>query len=387
MSPESHFMSSHVQYELIELERLLSIEFRDTEHNALVLEFERIKRAFIHEVFAFQDERHLERYIQYHQQGVISLMDKSASTLNFPHTDKTLFDVFQKQLEELLSFIERHFTKYFDQDAKAPEQYISRIQKEVRKSLNQLFDQLNKKNVEIKLIELCLHALHRITDKSPPATITYRKLLYAKEIQKELLQIAASSETFSINDELRSLVYYLNYNATKAVVYHAHLIGKALKDVESIPEKIERLSFLRKEVNQAQCRPAVAYNPKAPSLKTLLNNYITEEIEYLEHLQNMNLAPAITQQKVAATFKIKMEVSVSQVAYLVKVFIAAALIQNGNLTELLKVCAKYITTKKAEAVSYDSLRAKFYNVETSTKESVKELLKAMIRQVERDLSS
>lgn len=377
-------MSSNVQYELAELERLLAVGFQHSTKEKIASEFERIKKAFIHEVFAFQDERHLERYIQYHQQAIITLMDSSSSS---QATSTDLLEEFRKQLEDLLTFIERHFAKYFDQDAKAPELYISRIQKDIRKALNYLFRQFSLKNVDAKLIELMLHALHRVTDTGSSNNISYRRLLYAKELQKELVAVAENSEESTINEDLRALVYYLNYNATKTIVYHAYLIGRSLKDADSVAERIERLSFLRKEINQAQCRPGVAYNHKVPSLKTLLNNYITEEIDYLGQIQQVNSIPLIANTKATTVFKIKMEVSVSQVAYLVKVFLAAALVQNSNLTELLKVCAKYIATKKSETVSYDSLRAKFYNVETSTKESVKELLKSMIRFIDSDLTS
>jgi len=66
-------MHPGVKYELQELERLISLSqektgidepsepFKDT----IRQEVERIKRTFVHEVFSFEDERHLERYIQY----------------------------------------------------------------------------------------------------------------------------------------------------------------------------------------------------------------------------------------------------------------------------------------------------------------------------------
>jgi len=77
-------MYPNVKYELLELERILS---SDREQMGLFtlqpvdVEVERIKKTFIHEVFSFEDERHLERYIQYHQQALIQLMDRAAATL------------------------------------------------------------------------------------------------------------------------------------------------------------------------------------------------------------------------------------------------------------------------------------------------------------------
>jgi len=79
------------------------------------------KEHLVHEEFPFEDERHLERYVQFHQQELTGLIDhlsteaKKLSDHASP-VNKFVFDA----LEGLLEFIERHFTKYFDQDAKAP---------------------------------------------------------------------------------------------------------------------------------------------------------------------------------------------------------------------------------------------------------------------------
>jgi hypothetical protein len=44
---------------------------------------------------------------------------------------------------------------------------------------------------------------------------------------------------------------------------------------------------------------------------------------------------------------------------------------------------KFSITKRAETISYGSLRAKFYNVESGTRESVKNMLLTMVRHIEK----
>lgn len=70
--------------------------------------------------------------------------------------------------------------------------------------------------------------------------------------------------------------------------------------------------------------------------------------------------------------------SVAQAAYLVKVFIETKLILNHNITELLKFLSRFLITKRSESISYDSLRSKYYNVELTTRESVRSILLKMI---------
>ena len=142
-------------------------------------------------VFSFEDERHLERYIQYHQQAIIRLMDKVATLSVDGDTNEnkeSAYQIIYAGLEELLYFVERHFTKYFDQDAKAPDGYLELARKDARNNLKKLHKGLTLKLADPRLIELMLHPLKRIFKTNPQQDTTYRKVLYAKEIQKELFR-------------------------------------------------------------------------------------------------------------------------------------------------------------------------------------------------------
>lgn len=395
-------MIPHGKYELQNLEQLfLSMADNKTPKPTEVpnvpeiihLEIERIKQTLIHEVFSFEDERHLERYIQYHQQGLITLMDKSSNRLvqlavlptdlqQIENPNQHLY----AGLEELLNFVERHFTKYFDQDAKAPEGYIAIVRKDVRTNTKKLIKTLSTLDVDPKLLDLVLHPLRRILKDYPAKETTYRKVLYAKEMQKELFRLLQQELTPEILDEeLRQIVYYLNYNSVKTFTYHAHYINALVNASESRAEKIEKLSFILKKINQAQVRPGIHYNLHAAPLKDQLNEYIMVEIDYLERLQHLSgNPPGRIVDSFLQLFKLKIEISVAQLAYLIRVFVDTKIIQNKNLTEVLRFLARFVTTKRSETISYDSLRVKFYNVEIGTKASVRNMLASMIEYIDKD---
>lgn len=393
-------MYPNVKYELQEFETLIGsvaepiltdtntqgYPRRTVLNDNIKREVERIKQTFIHEIFSFADERHLERYIQYHQQSLIRIMDGVAGLLNTRRrNEKELYHACYKGLDELLSFVERHFTKYFDQDTKAPEAYISITRNDIQSNLKTIQDGLLGKSVDPRLADIMLFALRKIIDNEPVRDISYRKVLYAKELQKELSTLVANKDqNGGSNEALRSLMYYLNYNSVKSFAYHTHYIDVLLSETETRGEMIEKLSYILKTINQAQVKPGISYNVNAPSLRSQLNSYIIEEMEHLQRVHQLtNLSGSRSLDALFSSLKIQLEMSVAQAAYMIKVFIEAKLILNQNITELLRFLSRFLTTKRSESISYDSLRTKYYNVELSTRESVRNILLKMITLIDK----
>lgn len=386
-------MHPGVKYELQELEKLaarITHPSRKTgaavHQTEIISETARIKNKLIDEILHFEDERHLERYIQYHQQALIGLMDNTATLLatkviKQTNQYQTLFNAF----EELLVFIERHFTKYFDQDARAPMEYVTLAKKEAHANMKRLQEGLANRGADTRIVDVMLHVLKRICNESTEKIITYRKIHYAREMHKELFRvITREEETANVNEELRKVMYYLNYNSGKVLTYHALYISDLLKETDIRSEKIEKLSLILKNINQAQVKPGIGYDLKANSLKNQLNNYVIEEIEYQERLQHLAHHAANPPGQMAKGFKLKFTASVAQLAYMIKIMVDTGLILNTNLSQLLHFIASFAISKRAEGISYGSLRSKFYNVETGTKQAVRTMLVSLIHHIDND---
>lgn len=386
-------MHPSVRYELHEFERLASPQALRNEHKKktdltklFASELERIRQTFIHEVFSFEDERHLERYIQYHQQGLIRLLDKAAlNTESGPRDTRDSFRVLHTALENLLSFIERHFTKYFDQDVKAPDGYIKVASNDLRKAAQHIEKAFSERNADARLIVLITHVLQEIFQRSDEKMITYRMVLYAKTVVKEVMVLLERDRnTQDIDEELRELIYYLNYNSVKVLTYHAHFVTALIDAAGSRPEKIEKLSFTLKKINQAQVNPGMRYLPVAPALKDQLNSYINEEIEYQERLQQLNSLPGERPDNpFSSGFRLKFDASVSQLAYLLRILFETRIIVNKNLTQVLQFFARYVETQQSDSVSFGSLRSKFYTMETGARDSVRTMLVTMLQYIDR----
>lgn len=389
-------MSTVLKYELDTLEHIMSALLMDVNDKSvsiseeqvlpaqtlLASEEERIKKIWVHEIYAFEDERQLERYIQLHQQELIRLLDllaakqQAAKEITNPQWT-TLYHLACNTIEELLIFVERHFTKYFDQDTKAPVSYITLTGTDIIKTHGDLQQALKNLNISSELIDLVLTPFKLFIENIPSAQITYRRIIYVKEVQKELQQLILPNNQQNLSEQLHQVMLYLNYNTIKYFRYFTNNIVEQLADADSSTGRIEKLSYLLKQLNQTQIKPGVGFNRSIPPIKVQLADWMAEEVAYLEKMHKLNeKQAAIT--TLAEDFRLKTDLSVAQLAYLLKIFIDIKIINNPNTSDLIRFFSRYFQTKRMETISYESLRVRFYNTEDSTKKSVRSLLLLMV---------
>ncbi|MGC3947969.1 MAG: hypothetical protein QM762_26250 [Chryseolinea sp.] len=393
-------MRPNIQYELFAYEQLVaSIDSSGTAltdstdmtvfSDSVQIEVAKVKNRLISEVLAFDNERHLERYIQYHQQALVRLMDEMLlRSRNATREKRERFALCYNGVEGLLTFVEGYFAKYFNQDGKAPTAYASIVQNDIGLHFQDISDKLYELNAEEGLAESVLHALKKVVEGDVDKEISYRKVFFAREVQKELGRLlkrvqVESFDQLDINEELRQIVYYLNYNSFRAFSYHENYIGVILSETDSRDEMIERLSFVLKKVNQARVKPGVAYNTQAPALKDQLSGYIIEEIEHLQRLGRLGQATTSRAAETHKHFKVHVEMSVAQIALFVRVLVESKIIKSENVTELLRFLSSILVSKRKDDISFDSLRAKYYNIEQSTKETVRSILGTLVNSIGR----
>jgi len=355
--------------------------------NTISAEAARVRKALTQEVFSFNDERHLERYIQYHQQALIRLLDSASSQMSKPSANTQTNDLnkfFYNTLEDLLDFVERHFAKYFDQDAKAPEAYIAIARHDAQQHLLTLTDQFALLKADPALADIALYALRKLISLPTTREITYRKIMYVKELQKELFHIIDSAQPDQpIDSSLLQSMYYLNYNSMRCFSWHAKYLASQLAGAHTHEERVEVLSLLLKNVNQSQVKPGIAYHPKSLPLKAQLAAYVAEEMEYEERIFQLGNFPKPTTDAATLPYTLKLELSVAQISFLVRILIETNIIVNKNVNETLRFFARYTTSKRSGSITFGSLRVKYYENEVGTKESVKNLLSSMVKFIDK----
>ena len=83
--------------------------------------------------------------------------------------------------------------------------------------------------------------------------------------------------------------------------------------------------------------------------------------------------------------KVETDFSVAQLAYFCRVMYDLKYFQNKNQTDMLKVAANNFTTSNAQEISIKSLKAKYYSVDNSTRESIKKRLIEMLNYVNKKM--
>lgn len=367
-------MESQIRYQFADLEHLLSTEgIPDLQ---LEQEFVSIKHRFAASIFEMVDELQVRHYVRFHEYALVRLMDRIHSAAS-RHINARGYH----RLEELLEFLASDFKDAYDFDAKPPESQIKTARREAKKHLLKLTEYLEDRKIEGALIDASLHGLWRLEKEYATLSVTFRRILFAREVQRVIYNLLNESQ-LNIEEQLHSMLFYLNCNSIKVFLYQTQLVEKHLS-ADTNTERIGKLALALKKVNQIQVKPGIGYNVHGTSLKELVSGYLNEEISYLERVTTF-IPDNPHHEKLMQNFKLKVNLSVSQVAYVFRIFVENQLIQTKNQTELLKFLARVVTTKKAESVSFDSLRAKYYNVETGTKESVRDALSSLVRYVDKN---
>lgn len=144
-------------------------------------------------------------------------------------------------------------------------------------------------------------------------------------------------------------------------------------------EKVEQLAYFLKKFSQQQPLPDLSFDPAYPPITAQMVNWLSNEMEYLKTRRQLRSALSVNDDGLSSEFKLDFSISVSQLACLFRIFVETGVIQNRNASELARFLSKFAKTKKSEAISYDSFRIKFYNVESGTKDAVRKMLQILLQ--------
>ncbi len=399
-----------MQYELDKLEKLVmndldafdpALELDPKAYgivkSSILEETERIKKAFVKKSFTSKKEKQMEFYIHYHQESIINLFDYVVSYLgaynleplhSMPeeYTRIHLYQTVYLSLEQLLAFIERHFSKYFNQDAKSPESYRYIVHREIQEKVPDVRHRLEKKGIDKQLMAIALFPLDEFIEGVHRKEVSYRRLIYYKELLNELYELGdAQLENEKLNLQVCMVLCYLNYNANRFYKYCIQKISQYIQKQRSLSGQMEKLAYLLKLNNQIQVKPGFAYHPKAHTFQEQLSEWITEELHYLEKRQQLlNPYPANADEPVQKNFKLKTDLSVPQLAYFLKLLIETGIIKNKNTLEVIRFTAGIIQTKNTENISWGGLRARFYQPQQHAVETIKDRVISFLNYIRKE---
>lgn len=347
--------------------------------NAVAVECDRIKKSFALCTWELENSQQRSHHVQYHQHRLIILIDelfeiskREAEKPGFNSRISLEAFFLYDQLEDILNLMRIELSDYFSLDAKIPEPHKAKALKSIREKYEDVRAYMSDK--ENALMAICSNHISKLLAGKEPRT-TYRKIHYMEILVGSISSLLTNQDADLPEEEIQTLLISMDFNTVEYFKHHVGLIRNQLAELDSDSERLEKLAFHHKTINQIQSIHDLIYNPDTNGIKTQLSEWISEEVQFLERKRDLTTTSRIAENDFAKKdFKLEFDMSVSQFAFFIKAFIETDVIQNKNISELIRFLAKFVKTKRSENISYESFRIKYYNVEDNTKNAVKNTL-------------
>lgn len=340
----------------------------------------KIQRSIICTTLCINTEKKKRAYIQNIQFHLNFLINTACGYFNnkkikdYPERLGS-YEIIRDCLNSLLDFLSTMFHVYFDFHAEAN---ISHKQKIVELFASRVQNITTNLKVEKnELLDIALKPVKEYLENYSKEDVTYKSIIYLEALLKEMERLINSNKNFE--ELLKFVLICVNFNSYR---FFAYLTGQIKQDTENIDShsgKVEVLSRYLKTINQIQEYPDLVLYPKQKPIKEQISVWIIEEIEHMERSLKLKHSSEIKNfQSETPELKLQTDMSVAQLAYLIRIMIEVGIIKNTNQRDVLKLISGMFRTKQTDTISPESLRTRFYNIEDNTKLAVKDMVINML---------
>lgn len=224
------------------------------------------------------------------------------------------------------------------------------------------------------MFKLAYQPLLKIATIKIQENITYNEFYYCIDYINELYDHFQQNKTAVTESDIKNWLFELNYNCLDFFDYLTEEITKNLELLKSDIEKIELLYQLLKKFNQSRTTNFRKFNQKIPPIKEQLISWTEEEIEYLSKKKSLGMLNSSNIHNTEARVKIQTSLSVAQLSYFFKILIKVKIIIHKNNAEVFRFIADNFNTKSSTQISVDSIKNNFYNTDTNSKLTIRQLL-------------
>ncbi|MBT2560725.1 hypothetical protein J7E50_07750 [Pedobacter sp. ISL-68] len=340
-----------------------------TAQTNLETQFGQIYKAWEEVLFSNMPESSLVRYFHYHL-DIISTISTTLS--NFPNAEKYLLS--QNELLALINHQRKYYSSYFKEDAIAPVTYHQRLVSQLTGNMGAIQKILHSGSINASLIACLSKWCELMSEKIGTVRFTFRSLHYFEYITNQLSELNGFST--EIEATLLNLLICSNFNNLSFLVYFQ---DKIRHSSEYLGDKDERLDYLVEQKAIINSSPEVknrTYDSSWPSIKTMIVDWLTEEILLTEKL--------LCNKREIAIPKIPLEMSVAHLSCLIRLLYEESVFATQNLQPIFKCFAGYFQSKRQAVISPGSLSKEFYSIDQHTAARVRDLLQRMVLRINRN---
>ncbi len=369
------------------------LEFQNTIH-AINCE-KRQQYAYIRQtIFQSTSESEIQAFLSYYygsinhlcHQANLNYSNRSANQILIKKLDQHLISC----LMELLTFMYGQFADYISVEQAAPISLVliskTKWQKFITNNFeSQLDDTYAIKNHFYEYLKTWLN----FNSKKP---VTIRELQYYNFL---LTELSANSENISQSTELsefENFLLFTNFNNRIVFSKLTQKISDIVNRIENTISKLERLLCISKQINQQIEKTEMGLISNSESLKTLLGNWIGQEIIYFEkriHLcaipvQEIKIDTPIKKIQIGKieSSKVMCLLTVDQMAIALRAADEMKLLMARSLSAVFNQIVPYLSSPYKEVISSSSMRSKSYSPEERDKLVVIQTLQKLIEKIE-----
>ncbi|KAB1157775.1 hypothetical protein [Flavobacterium luteum] len=350
-------------------------------YHSLKNENDKIKKINKEKVFKFKSKERIEQYIHKKQYALENLAHRLIKEIN-PVNSSDIYQFSNNYdkidclkityiyLEKLLRFIEKEYRNYLNVNIQIPYRSILVKEFEITDKLKEVKSRLLGSNINDQLLKLAYEPLLKIATINIQEKLTYYEFNYCTEFILTLYKQITFEN--SSEEAIKECLFDLNFNSTQFFDNLTDGILIELSKLENNIQKIDILYRLLKNYNQKQTRNFIKYNENLPSIKEQIISWIEEEIEYLSKKMKLDANQFTNVANNEDKIKFLTGLSVAQLSYFFALLIETGIIKHKNQADIFRFISENFKTENTAKISTDSIKTKYYNVETTTKIAIRE---------------
>jgi len=283
-------------------------------------------------------------------------------------------------ITDFIDFLHDQFPRHFDSNAKVPLIIFDKYKLILVEKTSLLFPFLKKEDVDILHLTLSEYIYAKRNN------CTFRELWYFDSlIDKAISRIKLVKEKSNAQWELIKIVVIYNFNASTIYDYIITFFKRSLDSIDCKSLIINQIKKYQKSIAQIVEDKTLSYLAGKESLKASLINWLKRELHYYNYnyiLVNPPTHVKESSSELELNTKIKTNLSVGQIACIIKYLINNNIIDGHNKAETIKQFSEYFTSKNADEISIKSLSNKYYELDETTLKSTKKIFLDLFKSIE-----
>ncbi|RYF26682.1 MAG: hypothetical protein EOO42_00920 [Flavobacteriales bacterium] len=289
-------------------------------------------------------------------------------------------------LQRLLLYHQLYFSHYFNADKRAPDIYtVATIQ---TFQLNQilLVAGLKRRKIAEPLVQLLTETFTN-RDK---VGLSYHQLAYLEQLQKSLISFCTNVANPETEEILINYLIFLNFNSHGIIRYVTDAMEKLLSECLNEKDQYEYLCLREMEVLRLTVKNESGFEPVEDSVKAQLLAYISAGIVFYHRNQVFENPNAKTNVMTPglANYRVKLNISVDSLAYLIRLLVAAGVIDGEHKSKVMLFFAQHFQTPGIgdASLSANSLNTKSKQVVQRTAINLLAIVKKMQKLINQDFN-